>query len=614
MDGIYSTTFQLPSPVSELFSLPCQEAKPSTSSVTSITPTRHIPAACGDNPFLRAYAQQSAGKAFQEMQLSTIHTATSYDKAEDSQRPVSLKPRNEASGKKREKAHFTQPTYNADNEVVPPAKQTVKSTHITISQPLELPQQDRDKLDDKQSPTNCLTQYRNKKNRLSTDQIKNKKNPDRRNRNINEQQRRQILAELYSNIEHTIRNITPIKNKLSRKSLLMTCIKVLNQITNQNHTLTNIQRRKRAENQTDIGASEKRSIKNNYESDRRHEIRDLLIDLGNAIPGSTCQKRTERIILQDFLSFITLNQELKRPNKQPNVNLTSKEKKPEHPSIKISDHEVKTDSPNKKTDIFDSSQAFKVPISSNNQVISPVNQDTRKAPDDVYSTLNHYRPAWFESVSQLLDHEFQCHNGEQPVTIDEHPWDRLGVTNDNHSPVSPYPYSPEPSPPGQNKQEELHIWLTDLPPPFDNDVYKTQTDTEEALYPADDLPMMQTVPPQDIFQWAPYQQIQDNYFSFASSFPVQHQTRGGLPSENELTPPGCQQHSPEESRSVSDETDGASSSESEATTYCFEQPGYLKGLVTERVSSEWDDRNVTASINARDITDSPPIPCLFLFE
>ena len=505
MYGIYSKTFQQHSLVPELLPQPCQEAGPSMCTVTSITPTRYMPEAQGDNAFLGDPTQQPAGKSFQEMQPSSIH--------------------NDTSGNNQKKTDSTHSTYKVINVNTPLTDERV-----------------------------CV----------SSVQIKNIKELNREHHNLSEQQRRKIIAELYKKIEHTLRETTPIQNNPSKKNLLLACIKVLKETTHKKDNYPDINLRKRTRNRTKLENSEKRFIKNNYESERRHEIRDLLTNLRNVIPGSAYQKGSERVILENFLSFITETRKLKKSNNQPDKNPPSKKTGKPHKKI-TSNREVKTDSLNKKTAIGNTSQILKVSVCDYNQIILPGAHTASQNPEEMYSTLNCYQSYWFESVSQILEYEFQCLVKEQCITTDEYPWDEPGMTDNNHSPVTPPPSSPQPGSSGQDNQLQPHCWLPDLTP-FDNSVYSTQTDTA-TLYPADGLPMMQAVSPLAIFQWRPCQQMLHNYSPSVSSSPDQPQTREVPSSENEATSSGFQQHSPEEKGYVL----GKDGSESEATPSGFEQ-------------------------------------------
>lgn len=186
--------------------------------------------------------------------------------------------------------------------------------------------------------------------------------------------------------------------------------------------------------------NEKRFIRNHNAYTLRHEIRELINELKNSIPGVPNQERCDRIILQDFLSFITRN-----------------------PSLKIS-------------------------------------------------------------------------KSQQEATEDT----RFLVT-------SPCPSSPEPNPPEQNQQVQTYTWPS--LPLLNTDEYKLQTVSNEELYPADDSPispMMKAVSPQEIFQWAPCQQMQDNDWFSVSSSPIQPAPS----SENQTTPVCCQQATPEEKGSA----------------------------------------------------------------
>lgn len=402
----------------------------------------------------------------------------------------------------------------------------------------------------------------------SADQITNEELKKKRH-SASEQRRRKKLSKLYTDIEHAVRDITPLINNPTRKKLLSACIFVAKKKTYPNHIPPKSKDIKTLKISANIELKEKRLIKNHKEFSRRNEIRQLINELSKHIPGTSYQKRNELTTLQNFLSFITGNPQLKTSKNQLNQNsssrvkqgLSSGEKNGEKAEKKI----------NVKTATFDSSQTLKESANSDNQVNSPLIKKTLQKPEEMEKTLEHSQPNWFAApVSQFLEYELGCHEREQLKTTDEYPWDSLEATEGNHSPVIPCPYPPVPSGQEQNKQVQTYTCLPGHPPP-DIGVYKPQTDSNEEPYPADDLSMMKAVAPQEIFQWTSCQQMEDNHSSSTSSSLVQPQTEGVPSSENEAIPFFFQQHRHEGIRAVPNQTWGKPSSGNEATPFGFQQ-------------------------------------------
>ncbi|USE38159.1 hypothetical protein [Endozoicomonas sp. SCSIO W0465] len=506
MDGIFSKTY--PPPVLEQLPISPQEAGPPACIVTSIPPTRYISETQRNNPFSGTCVQQSVGKVLQEMKPSTIHTAPNHNDAsrhtadsqqqaqwliaDDTTQSVGIKQ------KKTDATHSENIPNRVDNHLTGLASKPANKTT-----PQQTKRQDKGKPGKKKSTHRHHTINRNNKNRAPANQIKNKKSK-KQIKAFQEQRRRQVITELYSNIENVIRDITSIGNKPSKKLLLSACIRIVKKNTQKNHTSSNAEKTNRSKNTPITGIDDNHLRRNHYERGRRREIRQLILDLRKAIHGSTDQKRNERATLQDFLLFVTKKQGLKKTKSRSNCNSATG---------------VKTTDPlsNQTNTIPNGKES----VSSDKRDTSPMSRKMWQHPQDMCSTLNHSQPSWFaESISQLLEDEYQYHESQRLKNTGAHPLDELESTIDTHSPITPCPSFLVPGPPEQNKQEKTYPLLPDSPSPPATCMYQPQTFKQEERYPAEYLPMMMAVPPREIFQWTPCQhlqaQVQNNAVSSAS--------------------------------------------------------------------------------------------------
>ncbi|WP_422465530.1 hypothetical protein [Endozoicomonas sp. ALC013] len=325
MDGIHSKTYQQTSPLVKLLTQPLQEAGPSKPSVISIAPTRYLPGAQGEIPFFRSFTHQSVGMPHQEISYSTTHN----DSAVDSPILASIKASDNAASINRKR---TNPDYSANKKNEQFNKEPLNTSNETSVKRLRPHEQKIAKPDNKYSSFKYHNRDKKDKECISIDQMNNKSG--RIASAIAECKRRKKLTKLYSDINHVLKDITTISIKPTKRNLLLTCIGIVKKKSAPNHTCPNRKNRKTLSYSANTNPKTKKFIKNLNEANRRKEIRELINELYQSIPGTHHKKNSEHLTLKKFLSFIAKNQELKTSQTQANQNLSSVINKELSPRLK----------------------------------------------------------------------------------------------------------------------------------------------------------------------------------------------------------------------------------------------------------------------------------------
>ena len=617
MDGTSSKIYQPLSPVLALLPEPHQEAGTSMSTVSVIPPTRYMPDERSTNPSFSAdnrqfvskgsqgsealtmltvsgdhcYSQRQAARPiahnrspsfeikeeplFDDKNIKTFSGSLQAGKGEtlDAHQSASLRLDSDASRKKQKKTH------------------AASSKNKTKCQKKELQELDKGQQERKQPFHQYHTRGRTNKSKV-TDQTEDKELERQRNA-IREKERRKGLAQLYDDIERAIRDKIHIEGKLSKRQLLLTCIRTTKKKGKQSVPASSSVKIHRKKYEAETAVDEKRVIKNQNESRRRLKIRRLITKLGRSISGPASKGESERIILQKYLSFISEKKKLTVLRTPLNQKSPSGVKVAVHPpekNISISPGDMKSDLHDKKTVASDSLRSFTDSACSDSQVSSSMTQNTGQPPGGMCSSFNHFqtepgspdqqtqpfdsshddkepegsgnpisppmpqnvwqnpeamdslrnysKPAWFaESVSELLEFELHCREREQLTSTDESLWSSFEATTDSHSTLSPCQSSSVLSSPEQIKQEEAcPMRPSYTPTPDDICTNQPPVVIEKEQYPEDDLPMMQCVSPQEIFPWLPFQHLQDNDSSSVSDEPVELSTGEAPSAVNEVTP------------------------------------------------------------------------------
>ncbi|WBA80705.1 hypothetical protein [Endozoicomonas sp. GU-1] len=326
MDGILSKNYQQTSPLIKLLTKPLQEAGPSKPSVISIDPTRYLPGAQAEISFFRSFDHQSVGMPHQEISYST----TDNDSAADSPILASIKTSDNTASINRKRANSDY-SENKRNEQC--NKEPLNTSNETSVKRLKAHEQKIVKPDNKYSSLKCHNRDKEDKECIQNDQMNNNKTGRIANA-IAECKRRKRLTKLYADINHALRDITTISSKPTKKNLLLTCIGIVKKESNPNYTHPNRQNRTIISYPANTKPKIKKFIKNFNEAARRKEIRELIDELYQSIPGTHHKKNSERGTLKKFLSFITNNPELKTSKTQVNQNLCSMINKELRPRLK----------------------------------------------------------------------------------------------------------------------------------------------------------------------------------------------------------------------------------------------------------------------------------------